>query len=166
MSYTTCEICEENYDGEISRPSTCVPCGHTFCKQCIESFRSKQCPVCRVSIEQTVTNYALLRQIINSNPDVRASLNEIKRKVNDMTEVKTFFEAITKKMSTKLNEINSELAELELIGDESAINQFSVQLKDELSFNAEFLKIDEYCQTQDKNKKKDKNNVSVIIIFL
>ncbi|KAK8719341.1 hypothetical protein OTU49_014098, partial [Cherax quadricarinatus] len=44
-----CKVCFINYDEELQRPRT-LPCGHTFCSQCIkDSVKNVQliCPSCR-----------------------------------------------------------------------------------------------------------------------
>ncbi|XP_069935988.1 uncharacterized protein [Cherax quadricarinatus] len=45
-----CKVCFINYDEELHRPRT-LPCGHTFCSQCIkDTIKNGQlkCPSCRV----------------------------------------------------------------------------------------------------------------------
>nr|XP_045607518.1 tripartite motif-containing protein 5-like isoform X2 [Procambarus clarkii] len=44
-----CTVCCDNYDEALRRPRT-LPCGHTFCSQCIETtFKNNElvCPSCR-----------------------------------------------------------------------------------------------------------------------
>ncbi|ESP01982.1 hypothetical protein LOTGIDRAFT_157117 [Lottia gigantea] len=48
-----CPVCLENFN----RPTTCIPCGHMFCYECISNWRhthfnSNVCPQCRCSIKQ------------------------------------------------------------------------------------------------------------------
>ena len=52
--YFMCPICFEN---EVN--TVLVPCGHTYCKTCSESDRSRhaKCPQCRVQINARVKLY-------------------------------------------------------------------------------------------------------------
>ena len=46
----TCKICYELMAGALHTPLLLFPCGHTFCKTCIDRCRSKTnwvCPYCR-----------------------------------------------------------------------------------------------------------------------
>nr|XP_053644925.1 tripartite motif-containing protein 59-like [Cherax quadricarinatus] len=50
-----CKVCFNNYDEELQRPRT-LPCGHTFCSQCIEdTIKNAQltCPSCRAEHSAT-----------------------------------------------------------------------------------------------------------------
>ena len=54
-----CTICSEVY-----LVATVINCGHTFCEECIEVWKTKQsngttCPICRKEIIMTSTNQAL-----------------------------------------------------------------------------------------------------------
>lgn len=58
----SCGICM----GIFNKPSLIIPCGHSFCKECIEtSLRSdNRCPMCRLQITDTVMN-GHLQSLIN-----------------------------------------------------------------------------------------------------
>ena len=70
MSANQCSICMENYNSQLNPPYTCNPCGHVFCKVCIDNWsRSHQsCPECRGNVHNTIPNRALL-ELIESNDD-------------------------------------------------------------------------------------------------
>ena len=61
----TCKICFELMTAPDNTPILLFPCGHTFCKQCIEKHcrdankRNKCCPYCRTPIESKAVNQAL-----------------------------------------------------------------------------------------------------------
>lgn len=44
----SCDVCVEPYNGKNKKPRV-LPCGHTFCEQCLQSFEGtlKACPKCR-----------------------------------------------------------------------------------------------------------------------
>lgn len=46
-----CVVCFE----AIKKKIAIIPCGHTSsCKQCLDSFELKKCPVCRVTFKKTL----------------------------------------------------------------------------------------------------------------
>ena len=62
-----CQICFESYDNDSHKPFTINPCGHYFCAKCVDEFNRPnpqiilaKCPVCRVNIESTTLNRAIL----------------------------------------------------------------------------------------------------------
>ncbi|KAM6495031.1 hypothetical protein JOM56_009654 [Amanita muscaria] len=43
-----CDVCLEPYSQHsIARSPHALPCGHVFCKQCLDSIRPPNCPLCR-----------------------------------------------------------------------------------------------------------------------
>ena len=51
-THVECSVCYE----KIGEKNNCItPCGHTFCKTCINSIR--KCALCRVRINKTVRIY-------------------------------------------------------------------------------------------------------------
>ena len=57
-----CVICEKKYDNSSNRPYCLMPCGHTYCRICIEN-NLNQCPVCEAAYNQYIPDYNLLDQI-------------------------------------------------------------------------------------------------------
>eukprot|EP01038_Epipyxis_sp_PR26KG_P009337 gene9337-12581_t len=61
----TCKICFELMVSPTHTPTLLFPCGHTFCKSCIEMHLAKSntnnrgCPYCRVRIDSKATNQSL-----------------------------------------------------------------------------------------------------------
>jgi hypothetical protein len=55
-----CQVCLENFDGDIHRPFSISPCGHTFCITCLNFLPEKCCPKCRRNINEIMPNYAIL----------------------------------------------------------------------------------------------------------
>ena len=76
-----CQICFENYNGNTNQPLVIIPCGHSFCKFCLENLNDSVCPKCRRDITEKVLNYAILDVLdLNLVPDLNASLkNSIKK---------------------------------------------------------------------------------------
>jgi hypothetical protein len=51
-------------------PILLFPCGHTFCKICLKTFKQKsgrKCPFCRVKIESQAINISLQNLICTAN---------------------------------------------------------------------------------------------------
>ena len=62
----TCKICIEIYDSRDRRPCN-LPCGHTFCRECIIKLKNGACLECPLDrkmfkgdIDQIAVNYDLL----------------------------------------------------------------------------------------------------------
>ncbi|XP_071512780.1 uncharacterized protein [Panulirus ornatus] len=74
MDDVTCWVCAEEYWTGVREPLM-LPCGHTFCRQCISSLiqaRRVECPVCRrkypsLSVNNLPKNFAVLNIALNKN---------------------------------------------------------------------------------------------------
>lgn len=42
-----CDICYEQFDETGSHVPLVLPCGHTLCRQCVESLKTHVCPTCK-----------------------------------------------------------------------------------------------------------------------
>ena len=66
-----CQICLESYNNQAHKPFIINPCGHYFCAKCLDGLflinGVKLCPVCRVKIESTVINRAILDMMNNDS---------------------------------------------------------------------------------------------------
>ena len=69
MSAIQCSVCMENYNSQLNPPYTCNPCGHVFCKVCIENWRRSHqtCPTCRGQVLNIIQNRDLLEVIESGN---------------------------------------------------------------------------------------------------
>lgn len=69
MSNDTCNVCMEKYNRNANPAMTLVPCGHNFCKPCIEIWRrnNNSCPECRRNIINLTINRGLMDVIETSN---------------------------------------------------------------------------------------------------
>ena len=65
-----CEICCENFNNSNRKPITVMPCGHSFCLECVEKLKKQDfiCPTDREPIVNQKPNYALLN-FMSSNLD-------------------------------------------------------------------------------------------------
>ena len=54
MANTECPICCLPYDSSKNFISTCVPCGHCACNQCLNSLKTRQCPFCYTRYTQVI----------------------------------------------------------------------------------------------------------------
>ncbi len=53
-----CKICYEKFDTEIHKPIVCMPCGHSFCSNCV--IQLKNCSICRRPIKEKSANFSLM----------------------------------------------------------------------------------------------------------
>lgn len=58
-----CEICLNNYDTIGRKPYSLVPCGHTFCLDCMNKITSNLCPTCRSPFEGRIPNWEITRRL-------------------------------------------------------------------------------------------------------
>lgn len=59
-----CNICFEKYNKNEFAPTTCIPCGHTFCKKCIDEMKKQDanlaCPSCRQRVQAEKPCFAII----------------------------------------------------------------------------------------------------------
>ena len=59
-----CNICFEKYNKSETVPTTCIPCGHTFCKKCIDELKKQEiylnCPSCRQRVTAEKPCFAII----------------------------------------------------------------------------------------------------------
>mmetsp|Transcript_12935 Transcript_12935/g.19459 ORF Transcript_12935/g.19459 Transcript_12935/m.19459 type:complete len:742 (-) Transcript_12935:228-2453(-) len=59
-SVFSCSICMVEYD-EVDRLPRCLPCGHTYCLQCLPRFPSSTCPECGCVFSGSKNNQEVIR---------------------------------------------------------------------------------------------------------
>eukprot|EP00602_Paraphysomonas_sp_CaronLab_P008744 CAMPEP_0185035806 /NCGR_PEP_ID=MMETSP1103-20130426/27822_1 /TAXON_ID=36769 /ORGANISM="Paraphysomonas bandaiensis, Strain Caron Lab Isolate" /LENGTH=327 /DNA_ID=CAMNT_0027573065 /DNA_START=22 /DNA_END=1005 /DNA_ORIENTATION=- len=81
----TCKICFELMTSPDHTPMLLFPCGHTFCKACMEkqSNKSKTCPYCRQCITSMAVNQSL-KDLIDQFALQRRKLNDTSVRVDDV----------------------------------------------------------------------------------
>ena len=61
-----CSVCDRDYDQDCLKPLV-LPCGHSFCKDCLTKVQPKRCPLCRHDWEEIeVDSLVFCRQLIRS----------------------------------------------------------------------------------------------------
>ena len=55
-----CTICFERYNMAYKKPYLINPCGHTYCKTCLDNLSARKCPVCRGNIDSIIINRTVL----------------------------------------------------------------------------------------------------------
>ena len=91
-----CDICLEKFDHSLNKPLVLIRCAHTICAKCVDNLVEKKCPTCNCDIEETRTNWSILKTAIESDYDkLKAELdktfNEIEsleKKLNKAKEIK------------------------------------------------------------------------------
>ncbi len=56
-----CEVCLNNYDTMTHKPYSLVPCGHTYCIECLN--RIIRCPSCRIEFQDKIPNWEISRRL-------------------------------------------------------------------------------------------------------
>lgn len=64
----SCPICREKYNKNSRCAHVIFPCGHSFCKQCINKINL--CAICRKPIENVAVNWSLQSKILDDSYDV------------------------------------------------------------------------------------------------
>ncbi len=161
----SCVICEETYDENEKRPMAIFPCGHTYCRLCLSKLQNNHCPECRASIEQTATNYAVLKQIEvqSSNPVVANYVREIKKEIKGLIQVKEFFERTSKDMGVTISGLNEELVCASAApGNETQLNILKKKIESEFVFKKELIQIEEYCRiTRNSNDTNETSKLDI-----
>lgn len=55
-----CVLCKKNYDHKEYRPECLIPCGHTFCHECMNTKIKKNCPKCSLLFNQIIIDYEMM----------------------------------------------------------------------------------------------------------
>ncbi len=77
-----CGICFEWMDQPDRAPTILFPCGHTFCKDCIQKLAKRNCPHCRRTIEQQAPNIEL-QKMIQFHKEQIAKMKRVKKEEAD-----------------------------------------------------------------------------------
>lgn len=130
-----CEICLEKYDKIERKPMTIIPCGHTYCLECLSKLKRQiyKCPKCKQPISSKKPSYAVLsildlNLVVDMNSDLKQAIQE------SLREVKEFKARLNVSCEKKINESQSKI---NLIKEE--INNKTSQLMNILICNQEIL---------------------------
>ena len=82
----TCPICLELFLPPSNQPFILFPCGHTFCKLCINTHAKQQskCPYCRQTIKSMAPNISLQNLILSANERKEEVIQRLKAKQEQM----------------------------------------------------------------------------------
>ena len=64
-----CDICFEKFDHSLNKPVALIRCLHTICSACLKRLIEKKCPTCNRPIEDSETNWHVLKQVVESEHD-------------------------------------------------------------------------------------------------
>ena len=90
----TCPICFELFLPPNNQPYILFPCGHTFCKGCIETIakQKKMCPFCRCKYNSMAPNLSLQNLVMMANDKNQDYLAQLKKKRDEMVNTGKFGE--------------------------------------------------------------------------
>ena len=103
-----CKICYEKFDTEIHKPIVCMPCGHSFCYNCV--IQLKDCSICRRPIKDKSPNFSLLEVLeeqsgprraqsakpVSEKPKSNTEALRLKNEGMKLSEEKRFYDAVKK----------------------------------------------------------------------
>jgi len=88
----TCPICYELFLPPDHQPFILFPCGHTFCKICIDQYAKlkKKCPFCRAVFNSMAPNISLQNLILSANEKRDEVVLKLKNKQEQMLQTRQF----------------------------------------------------------------------------
>ena len=88
----TCPICFELFLPPDNQPFILFPCGHTFCKVCINAYakEKKKCPFCRTPVASMAPNISLQNLILSANDKKEEVIRRLKAKQDQMLKNNAF----------------------------------------------------------------------------
>lgn len=118
-----CEVCSEIYNDTNHKPYTLIPCGHTYCLDCIERLKSLseqahfKCNHCNEPVEDYKPSYAIMKILDQklcleySDLKLKQTVFELINNINDMkTSIYFLKEKKVKDNQYKINVIKNEIS--------------------------------------------------------
>lgn len=102
-----CQICFEEYNDKNVVPYLISPCGHPYCKGCLDKLDSNKCPSCRNPIIHKIKNFLALNLLYN-NVERTSAFNN--KQLNESKEVKKLLNKFESSLA-KVEEIHTETKE-------------------------------------------------------
>lgn len=62
-----CNLCRKKFNLSSKRPKCLIPCGHTYCEQCIVNIFENKCPSCHFRFNQSIPDYQTIDFIKNAS---------------------------------------------------------------------------------------------------
>ncbi len=155
----SCQICFELMAPPRLSPTLLFPCGHTFCKQCVDKCKDK-CPYCRARIESRAENHSL-KQLIErfagkkweeEKTGGEDAAEEKKVDGREARRLKSEYERATMRYEILKNELgDSEQALRDIVSRKVGVRKTRDFLKGEKERVLEELRLcDEHLQEQEK----------------
>lgn len=115
-----CEICHSTFNHTKKKPMSLYPCFHTFCSKCLDDWKEKTCPNCRLKIKDQNINWTVLKLVPEEDPCQARLKTELDQFLKDAENLKKEFDQMfssklkeNKNKSNKLNDqINKKYNEL------------------------------------------------------
>jgi len=104
---SSCDVCLECYvpGGGVHSPQLLATCGHTFCRGCVNQFKTGECPVCRTEfqeedvrplhidgVDQNAGDENAEQDIVSEASMYQATISRIVRQGAPSSTLKTFLE--------------------------------------------------------------------------
>lgn len=86
VSELKCHICHREFNRHSRLVKILVPCGHSLCSTC--TSRVSQCPICRSTIDETITNWIVQRELGSEEENiVNEHLEEIETDTDKLLKI-------------------------------------------------------------------------------
>lgn len=108
-----CEICNSRFNHSKKKPLSLYPCFHTFCSKCIEEWKEKTCPNCRVKIKDKNINWTVLKLIPEEDPcqaRLKLELDQYLKEADTLKkEFEQTFSSKLKENKNRANKLNDQI---------------------------------------------------------
>ncbi len=152
-----CDICLKDFDQSLNKPLVLLNCAHTVCSFCVNNLLDKKCPTCNSQIERTVPNWALLKNVTESDYDrLKTNVFKILFEMSSYEKIITNIEARKRKETNELvgsvkNQVETQVNEII-----KHINFAKNEIFKEIETNAR--RINEKLLDLTQTKQNEKNN--------
>ena len=94
-----CERCLKSFNFNDRKPYLISPCGHSYCKICLDNLVDEKCPDCRCAIECVIVNRGVLHNLTKN----KAKSLDLEFQVH-LDEAKSLLNKLVKNQNDKDNE--------------------------------------------------------------
>lgn len=159
-----CKGCVRQFNTVDSKPQLIIPCGHTYCFNCLENLPAQKCPDCKQSIQQRRTNLFIL-ELIDTDSIIKQKVNEYLNEIEQI--IKQFYLNYKLKKNLIKNHFKSDLKSIAKFNKEQ-LNRLRldvVKINKEIECNKTLLEDDLLNQIQLIQMKDDLNEIKMNLML-
>ena len=148
-----CTICFERYNTVGNKPYLISPCGHCYCKACLDKLKEKTCPECRGNMDSITINRPILKilnePIHNHIPPVIEELVYYTNVVQEQLDL------LRVKQNEKMAECKTRIESLRVKVQQEKAKRLQALEKDSLSLMKELDQIENKCNQDFQNVNEE-----------